>query len=257
MRDKVKSRCNIISKLAGTDWGAPAPVLRTSAIALVYLVAEYCMPVWGRCAHVQHIDTQLNIAMRTVSGALRATNINWLPVLSNIEPPQIRRDRATLLEYKKAQQLTDRVPIKEILREPPMSRLKSRRPFVIEAVRLANLNQTEQETWEQSWIQGVPPGHDLVADPTCPQPGFTLPRRHRWGVIASPACPCGESHQTTRHIVEECPLTAFPGGLQHLHQAGPDAVEWLSRLSLKLWECSKRTTTTTDIETNWKTKTKN
>ena len=23
------------------------------------------MPVWGRCAHVQHIDTQLNIAMRT------------------------------------------------------------------------------------------------------------------------------------------------------------------------------------------------
>ena len=158
-----------------------------------------------------------------------------------------------MLEYKKAQQLTDRVPIKEILREPPMSRLKSRRPFVIEAARLANLNQTEQETWEQSWIQGVPPGHDLVTDPTCPQPGFTLPRRqfvtlnrlrcgqarcaeslHRWGVIASPACPCEESHQTTRHIVEECPLTAFPGGLQRLHQAGPDAVEWLSRLSLKL-----------------------
>ena len=54
VRDKVKSRCNIISKLAGTDWGA-----------------------------------------------LRPTNINWLPVLSNIEPPQIRRDRATLQEYKK------------------------------------------------------------------------------------------------------------------------------------------------------------
>ena len=108
---------------------------------------------------------------------IQPTNINWLPVLSNIEPPQIRRDRATLLEYKKVQQLTDRVPIKEILREPPMSRRKSRRPFVIEAARLVNLNQTEQETWEQSWIQGVPPGHDLVTDPTCPQPGFTLPRR--------------------------------------------------------------------------------
>ena len=109
VRDKVKSRCIIISKLAGTDWGAPAPVLRTSAIALVYSVAEYCVPAWGRCAHVQHVDTQLNIAMRTVSGALRPTNINWLPVLSNIEPPQIRRDRATLQEYKKAQQLTDSI----------------------------------------------------------------------------------------------------------------------------------------------------
>ena len=52
--------------------------------------------------------------------------------------------------------------------------------------------------------------------------------------------------QTTRHIVEECPLTAFPGGLRRLHEAGPDAVEWLSRLSMKLWECSKQTTTTTE-----------
>ena len=150
MRDKVKSRCNIISKLAGTDWGAPAPVLRTFAIALVYSVAEYCVPVWGRCAYVQHVDTQLNIAMRTVSGALRPTNINWLPVLSNIEPPQIRRDRATLQEYKKAHQLTDCVPIKEMLREPTMSRLRSRRASVAEAARLVSLNQTEQQTWEQS-----------------------------------------------------------------------------------------------------------
>ena len=112
------------------------------------------------CSCPAYVDTQLNIAMRTVSGALRPTNINWLPVLSNIESPQIRRDRATLQEYKKAQQLADRVPIKEILREPPKSRLRSRRPFVAEAARLASLTQTKQQTWEQSWIEGVPPGHD-------------------------------------------------------------------------------------------------
>ena len=232
VRDKVKSRCNIIRKRAGIDWGEPAPVLRISAIALVYAVAEYCVPVWRRRAHVQHVDTQIN---------------------SNIKPPQVRRDRATLQEYKKAQQLTDRVPIKEILHEPPKSRLRSRRPFVTEAARHANLNQTEQDTCEQSWIEGVSPRHDVVTNPTCPQPGFTLPRRqlvtlnrlrcgqarcaeslYRRGVISSPACPCGESHQTTRHIVEECPLTAFPGGMRRLHEAGPDAVEWLSKLSMKL-----------------------
>ena len=136
-------------------------------IALVYSVAEYCVPVWGRCAHVQHVDTQLNITMRTVSGALRPTNINWLPVLSNIEPPHICRDRATLQVCKKAQQLTDRVPTKEILCEPPKSCLRSRRPFVAEAARLASLNQMEQQTWEQSWIEGVPPGYDVVTNPTC------------------------------------------------------------------------------------------
>ena len=35
------------------------------------------------------------------------------------------------------------------------------------------------------------------------------------------------------NIVEECPLTAFPGNLRRLHEAGPDEVEWLSRLSMK------------------------
>ena len=110
--------------------------------------------------------------MRTVPGALRPTNINWLPVLSNIEMPQIRCDRATLQEYKKVQQLTYRVPIKEILGEPPKSRLRSRRHFTTDAARLASLNQTEQ-----SWIEGVQSGHDVVTNPNCQQAGFTLPRR--------------------------------------------------------------------------------
>ena len=120
----------------------------------------------------------------------------------------------SLQEYKKAQQLTDHVPIKEILREPPKSRLISRRPLVF---------KQELEIWEQSWIEGVPPG-----------PGFTLPRRqfftlnrlrcgharcaeslYRWDVIASPACPSGESHQTTRHTVDGCrwrPATSTRSG---------------------------------------------
>ena len=42
---------------------------------------------------------------------------------------------------------------------------------------LSFINQTKQETGKQSWIQGVPPRHDLVTNVTCPQPGFTTPRR--------------------------------------------------------------------------------
>ena len=85
----------------------------------------------------------------TVSGALTPANINWLPVLSNIDPPHIRHDRATVQEYKKAQQLTDGVTIEQVLREPPKSRIRPRRPFVMEAARFVSLNQTEQEIWEQ------------------------------------------------------------------------------------------------------------
>ena len=164
------------------------------------------MSVWGRCAHVQHIDGQLNIAMRTVSGALKPTNVNWLPVLSNIEP---HRFAVTVLPCRTTIRLSSSrivFPIKELLREPPMSRLKYRRLFVIEAARLANLNQTEQETREQSWIQGVPPGHDLVTDPTCPQPGFTLRRRQmRPGQMRRISPPMGRDRITSLPLWREPP----------------------------------------------------
>ena len=87
VRDKVKSRWNIISKLAGTDWGAPAPVLRTSAIALVYSVAEYWEPVWGRCAHVQHIDTHLKADTMCMLIRLNRANSS-LPLTSRCVPYQ-------------------------------------------------------------------------------------------------------------------------------------------------------------------------
>ena len=55
--------------------------------------------------------------------------------LSNIEPPHISRDRETMQEYKKAHQLTGRVPIEEILHGLPKSRLQVCSHFVIDSCR--------------------------------------------------------------------------------------------------------------------------
>ena len=106
------------------------------------------------------------------------------------------------------------------------------------------------------WNGGVPPGHDIVTNPTytCPQPGFTLPRRQldtesseMWpGQMYRISLPVGRNritgllapsdtamHQTTTAqgilLKSAMLLTAFPGCLRRLHEAGPDAVEWLSR----------------------------
>jgi len=55
----------LISKLAGTSWGANAQTLRSSAVALCYSVAEYCVPAWGRSSHVKLVDRQLNETMQS------------------------------------------------------------------------------------------------------------------------------------------------------------------------------------------------
>ena len=65
---KLKKRTNLIRKISGTSWGAPQAVLRTSAMALCYSVAEYAAPVWARSCHARKVDVSLNETMCMISG---------------------------------------------------------------------------------------------------------------------------------------------------------------------------------------------
>src|SRR5699024_6056614 len=46
-------------------------------------------------SHTSKIDAQLNTAMQVITGTLRSTPTEWLPVLSNIAPPVLRRKLST------------------------------------------------------------------------------------------------------------------------------------------------------------------
>jgi hypothetical protein len=124
-KNKIKSRNNIICKLAGTSWGCSAGILRTTVLSLVYSVAEYCAPVWARSAHCNKIDVQLSTAMRIVTGTVKSTPTQWLPVLSNIGPPEIRRQIATQNIITKVKRNID-LPIYNDIKHHPNKRLKSR-----------------------------------------------------------------------------------------------------------------------------------
>ena len=80
----------------GSGWGAGAKTLRIATLSLVYSTAEYCAPVWCRSAHARLIDSVLNDALRIVTGCLRPTPTDYLPVLSGIQPAELRRLGATL-----------------------------------------------------------------------------------------------------------------------------------------------------------------
>jgi hypothetical protein len=94
-RQKLKTRNNIMHKLAGTSWGANAHTLRVTGLALVYSTAEYCCPIWKNSAHVNKIDAQLNTTLRIITGTLKSTPTPWLHVLAHIIPCDIRRKYVT------------------------------------------------------------------------------------------------------------------------------------------------------------------
>ena len=86
LRKKLSSRVTLLRRLVDSEWGAAAKTLRIATLSLVYSTAEYCAPVWCRCAHTRLIDSVLNDALRIVTGCLRPTPTDHLPVLSDIQP---------------------------------------------------------------------------------------------------------------------------------------------------------------------------
>ena len=81
-----------------------------------------------------------------------------------------------------------------------------------------------------NWLMTLPSSY---REWTCPLPmEHVCNSMHEWGYIASPLCNCGE-HQTMRHIVNECPLTCFDGGISELHQAHDASFNWLLRRNLR------------------------
>ena len=87
---------SLLRRLAGSGWGAEAKTLRTAALSLICLTAEYCAPAWCRSTHSRLIDSVLNDALHIVTGYLRPTPTDYLPILSGIQPAELRRQGATL-----------------------------------------------------------------------------------------------------------------------------------------------------------------
>ena len=96
LRKKLTSRVALIRRLAGTGWGERTTTLRITALALVYSTAKYCAPVLSRSAHARLLDRPIDDALRMVTGCLKPTPTEYLPVFSGIPPAELRR-KATIL----------------------------------------------------------------------------------------------------------------------------------------------------------------
>ena len=122
----------MLRQLVGSGWGAGAKKLRTATLSLVYSTAEYCAPVWCRSAHTRLIDSVLNDALRIVTGCLCPIPTDHLPVLSGIQPAELRRLGATLSLPHRGFLDPDHILYGLLIGslDTRQVRLRSRRPFV-------------------------------------------------------------------------------------------------------------------------------
>ncbi|KAI5756123.1 hypothetical protein M8J77_022290 [Diaphorina citri] len=151
--------------------------------------------------------------MRMISGSIRPTPTHWLPVLSHIPPPNLRRQEALLREFRKIVE-NQNLPIHEVLADARLGRLISRHAPVETANNLVSSDFDILRQWHIAWDEAaVAQAQHLPCIETQP-PGFELTRRlwvtlnrirtkfgkcaanlHKWGLKSSAACDCGAEKQ--------------------------------------------------------------
>ena len=256
LRKKLSTRVTLLRQLAGSGWGTGAKTLRTAALSLVYSTAEYCAPIWCRSAHTLLINSVLNDALRIVSGCLRPTPTDYLPILASIQPAELRRRGATLSLANRATLNPDHILHEQLVGKENAhhARLKSRRPFVPAAQKLLD-SLTESDiraaqwmdyVWNMECLKSASMLHAFIPRASSKPLGMGLPRTswvklnrlrtgvgrfhssmYKWGVASSPNCECGTSEQTADHVISTCPLHCAPKGIQGLLVLDDDTRRWL------------------------------
>ena len=239
-KKKVGTRNNIIRKLRTSKWGATPTTLRSFALALCYSAAEYACPVWERSTHAKKLDATLNETCRMITGCLKPTNTNSLPVLVGIAPSDIRRAVASRTE--RTRQATDeRHPLNGHLGVVP--RLKSRKSFM---TCTKPIDTTTKAARLELWRERPEPLDarvhiDISADEHLPagaekpwttwkalnrlrtQVGRSRVNMLKWGFSTEPeTCDCG-IRQTMQHLLV-CPMMDTACSPQDLTTANDIAI---------------------------------
>ena len=135
---QLSTRVALSKRLAGSEWGAGAKILRISALSLVYSTSKYYTPVWCCSMHTCFIDSILSDALHIVTECLHPTPTESLPVLTGIQPAELCRLGATFSLANCAIHDLDHVLPGQLVgqRDAHLGRLRSRRPFVPAAWKL-------------------------------------------------------------------------------------------------------------------------
>ena len=247
----------------GSGWGAGAKTLRIATLSLIYLAAEYCVPVWCHSAHTRLVDSVLNDALHIVTGCLRPTPTDHLPVLSGIQPAELHRLGVTLSLAHHGSLDPDHI-LHGLLSgssDTGQVRLRSRRPFVPGARNLLDnlarlgicTSEWTNHKWKMEYCENASRLCSFVPETSARPVVMGLPRAawvklnrlwtgvgrlhlsmHKWGLAPSPNCECSTSEQTADHVLTACPIHQAPHGAQGLTVLDDETRCWLNDITASI-----------------------
>ena len=96
-------RTALLKKLAGTQWGANADILRKTFTGYVRPTLESGMAAWGTTApcNVNSIAKVQNQNLRLITGSLRSTPISAMETETGLQSLEERRDSKILMQFSK------------------------------------------------------------------------------------------------------------------------------------------------------------
>ena len=245
----------------GSGWGAGAKTLRIATLSLVYSISEYCAPVWCRSAHTRLIDSVLNNALRIVTECLRPTPTDHLPVLSGIQPAELRRMGVTLSLAHRGSLDPDHIWYGLLSSDTRQVRLRSRRPFVPAARdlldNLARLgfraSEWKNHKWKMEYCKNASRLRAFVPRTGARPVGMGLPRAawvklnrlrtgvgrfhssmHKWGLASLPNCECGAFEQTADHVLTACPMHRAQHGARGLTVLDDETRCWVNNTTASI-----------------------
>ena len=269
---KLSSRVTLLRRLVGSGWSAGAKTLRTATLSLVFSTSEYCVPVWCRSAHTRLIDSVLNDALRIVTGCLRPTPTDHLPVLSGIQPAELFRLGATLSLAHRGSLDPDHIlyGLLSGSSDTRQVRLRSRGPFVPGARNLLDnlarlgirASEWTNHKWKKEYCENASRLRVFVPGTGARPVGMGLPRAtwvklnclrtgvgrfhlcmhksHLRMLAPSMNCECGASEQTLDHVLTACPIHRAPHGARGLTVLDDETRCWLNNTtaSIRFRQCS-------------------
>ena len=136
LKTSCERRLNLLKRLAGTTWGADKSTLRQLYIGYIRSKLDYCSPIQtaGIKKAQEDLDKVQNQGIRLVCGAIRTTPTAACEIDANIEPLDIRRNRALMEAVERYHRAEPEHPNRQLVEKWKANpRLKQQSPLDVSA----------------------------------------------------------------------------------------------------------------------------